>query len=88
MTLFAMKINFLATIIPSDVFSSMFVDDVLISASDYQDVVEKKLQYIIDKISEWAEFNGFLFLSKTTMMEFYEKCEEMRVYGKGSDCEI
>ena len=44
-TLFAMKINSLANVIPSDVFSSLFVDDVLIACSEHNPaVIERKLQ--------------------------------------------
>ena len=80
-TLFAMEINALANVIPSDVFSSLFVDDVLIAYSGHNpDVIERKLQDAVNRIARRAKFNGFRFSpTKTTMMEFFEKREPVRV---------
>ena len=61
-TLFAIKINSLATIIPPDILSSLFVDDLQISYSDYNlQHIECKLQTTVDSISKWALNNGFKF---------------------------
>ena len=73
-TLFAVKINSLATVIPREVFSLLFVDDLLIAYSD--DTVkgmEMKLQSTINRITVWANSNGFKFsITKTNMMHFYK----------------
>ena len=79
-TLFAIKINNLASVIPEEVFASMFVDDALIAYSDHNtDLVEAKMQRTINRMSEWADKNGFRFSSsKTKCMLFYEGSEPVR----------
>jgi len=74
-TLFAIKINSLHRTIPSDVFSSMYVDDIQIAYSHYSQIeVQRKLQTTIDKISRWAKYNGFSFSpTKTVGMQFYKR---------------
>ena len=76
-----MKINSLANVIPSAVVSSLFEDNVLIAYSGHNpDVIERKLQDAVNRIARWAKFNGFRFSpTKTTMMEFFEKREPVRV---------
>ena len=76
-TLFAIKINSLANAIPSDVFSSLFVNVVLITNSGHNpDVIERKLQDAVNRIAQLEKFNGFRFSpTKTTMVEFFEKNE-------------
>lgn len=73
-TLFAIKINSLAKVIPTDVFASMFVDDLLIAFSHQnRDVVQKKLQLTVDRVAQWAKTEGFKFsVKKTNMMQFFE----------------
>jgi len=76
-TLFAIKINSLARIIPRDVFSSLFVDDVQISFAHHNiDELEGKLQMTINAMVTWANENGFRFSpSKTNTMRFFTRSE-------------
>ena len=74
-TLFAIKINSLAEIIPNHIHASLFVDDVQIAFSGYSmHDVTSKLQPVIDKMFFWAEENGFkFFIYKTNSMIFHQK---------------
>ena len=71
-TLFALAINGVATVIPRDVLSTLFVDDLSISfAAARMTVAVRKLQLIINNIVSWAEKQGFkISASKTTVMHF------------------
>ena len=71
-TLFALSINGIASIIPKEIMFSLFVDDLCISfAASRMAVAERKLQLAIDKIIEWAARRGFRFsASKTVVMHF------------------
>ena len=73
-TLFAIKINELANIIPHDprYMSSLYVDDFQLS---YRDVslatVGEKLQEALIAVEGWCRLNGFIFsLPKTKAMHF------------------
>ena len=72
-TLFAIKINALADIIPSEMLASLFVDDLQVAYSNHSlNNINNKLQQTIDKISEWTTNNGFrVSISKTVCMTFY-----------------
>lgn len=76
-TLFAIKINSLAKEIPEEVFSSLFVDDLLIAYADHDlKKVQNTLQRTIDKVSTWARRNGSRFSqTKTNTMHFYQGTE-------------
>jgi len=80
-TLFAIKINSLSKVIPHEVFSSLYVDDVQIAYShDNMDQLRDTLQATIDRISKWAVENGFTFSSsKTTAIQFYKERPPMQV---------
>ena len=71
-TLFALAINGIAQVIPSDILATLFVDDFSVSFSaSRMAVAERKLQLTINKVVEWAERNGFKFSSsKTVAMHF------------------
>ena len=71
-TLFALAINGIAQVIPSEILATLFVDDISISFSaSKMAVAERKLQLTINKVVEWAERNGFKFsATKTTVMHF------------------
>ena len=71
-TLFALAINSVSSVIPPDVLHTLFVDDLSISvAGTRMALVERKLQLTIDKVIEWADLNGFKFsLSKTVIVHF------------------
>ena len=71
-TLFALAINGISSIIPQDILSTLFVDDLSISfAGTRMAMVERKLQLTIDKIIHWADTNGFKFsTSKTVVVHF------------------
>ena len=79
-TLFAIKINSVAAVIPNDIFSSLFVDDILIAGAHHQhDQLETKLQNAVNAIIEWADGNGFKFSKrKTKVMQFYKKTAPIR----------
>ena len=72
MTLFALSINSIASVIPKDVLFTLFVDDLSLSfASSRMAVAERKMQLVINKIVEWAERRGFKFsASKTVAVHF------------------
>ena len=73
-TLFALAINGIASVIPHDVMFTLFVDDLSLSfAAAKMSVAERKLQLTIDKVVEWAAERGFRFSSsKTVVMNFVE----------------
>ena len=61
-TLFVLKINQLANLIDDDVLRSLFVDDFKICfRTKNMSTLEKHIQGNLDKISAWAEINGFKF---------------------------
>lgn len=64
-TLFNIKINNIIKELSPDIYSSLYVDDCSISyRSKYIHIIERKLQYNINRINKWAKNNGFKF-SKT-----------------------
>ena len=71
-TLFALAINGIASVIPDDVMHTIFVDDLSISfAASRMAVAERKLQLTMDRMVEWAERRGFRFsTAKTVAMHF------------------
>lgn len=71
-TLFALKINSLAAVLPAAVHSSLFVDDLQIASSGHSLAeVTSVLQPVLDSISTWALNNGFRFSpTKTQCMPF------------------
>ena len=76
-SLFAIKINSLASIIPKDVLASLFVDDLQIAYSYHNmNDMNTELQQAIDSISQWALNNGFKFSNtKTVRMTFYKEAK-------------
>ena len=75
MTLFAIKINSTSSIIPQQVHQSLFVDDVQIAFSAHSmHQVISVLQPTINKLTKWADQNGFTFSStKTKCIVFHPK---------------
>ena len=71
-TLFALAINGIASVIPKDIMSTMFVDDLSISfAASNMAVAERKLQLAINIVNRWASKHGFKFSSsKSVVMHF------------------
>ena len=71
-TLFALAINGISKVLPPDVKSTLFVDDLSISfAAARMAVAERHLQLSINNIVRWAERNGFKFSpAKTVVMHF------------------
>ena len=73
-TLFALAINGIASVIPKDVLFSLFVDDLSLSfVASRMTVAERKLQLTtpIGRITEWAERRGFRSsASKTVVVHF------------------
>jgi len=78
-TLFAVKINSLADVIPNNVFSSLFVDDVQIAFSHHNHrTLMSTLQGTIDNMLHWARDNGFRFSpAKTSAMSFHRRGENL-----------
>ena len=78
-TLFAIKINSLATVILANIHTTLFVDDLQIVYQDYRMTdITTKLQNTIDIITAWATKNGFKFSkTKTVCMKFYKKSESI-----------
>lgn len=76
-TLFGIKMNSLAEAIPHELFSSLFVDDVLIAcAGSDLHLMQDKIQRGVNAVASWASLNGSKFsASKTKMMCFYPKVE-------------
>uniref|UniRef100_A0A6B0V5G3 Putative tick transposon n=1 Tax=Ixodes ricinus TaxID=34613 RepID=A0A6B0V5G3_IXORI len=72
-TLFAVKINSLAKVVPTSVSYSMYVDDLQISFSSCNlSSCERQLQLTINKMSQWADQNGFRFSpGKTVCVPFH-----------------
>ena len=72
-TLFAIKINALASKIPAGVHKSLFVDNLQITYSHHDmHHINAKLQETIVHINRWATANGFSFsTTKTVCMTFY-----------------
>ncbi len=71
-TLFAIAINSIASIIREPVKASLFVDDFAIFCSSKSiQVIERQLQLVLNKLQEWSDVTGFKFsASKTSCMHF------------------
>ena len=71
-TLFALAINGITSVVPPGVMYTLFVDDFSVSfAGSRMAVVERKLQLTVNKIVEWAGKNGLRFsTSKTVAVHF------------------
>ena len=73
-TLFVLKINYLAELIDHDVLRSLFVDDFKICyKGKTMNTIERKLQTNLNKIGKWATDNGFIFsYDKTESVHFWK----------------
>jgi len=71
-TLFSIKINSIVQTLKSDTESSLYVDDFSISyCSKHMSTIERHLQLCLNRLSHWADSNGFKFsTSKTVCMHF------------------
>ena len=71
-TLFAVTINGVVSVLPNGVHSSIYVDDLSISYSATRmSLIERKLQLAINSVANWANTRGFRFsTSKTVAMHF------------------
>ena len=71
-TLFGLKINSIVKAISPGVECSLYVDDFLICyRSKYINIIERHIQRCLNKLSIWADTNGFKFSpSKTVCMHF------------------
>ena len=76
-TLFAVKINILATVILANIHTSLFFDDLQITYQYYRMTdITTRLQNTIEKITAWATRNGFkVSKTNTVCMKFYKKSE-------------
>ena len=74
-TLFIVKMNSVAKVIPRSVEYSIYVDDLQIACrSSNINTCERQIQQTINKLSEWADKNGFRFSNeKTTTVLFSRK---------------
>ena len=69
--LFGLKINCIVKAISPNVECSLYVDDFLICYhSKYIHIIERRIQQCLNKLSDWADTNGFKFSSKTVCMHF------------------
>ena len=79
MTLFALAINGISSVIPADVLFTLFVDDLSLSVTaSRMSVAECKLQLSIDKVFKWAAEHGFKF--STSKMVAVHFCRIRRVH--------
>ena len=92
-TLFALSINGVSSLIPSDVLHTLFVDDLSISFSGSRmTTIERKLQLTVNSITNWADANGFKFsTSKTVIVHFcrvrgLHPDPDIYLYGKRISC--
>ena len=71
-TLFAVAINSVISVLPDGVRGSLYVDDLSISCSATRmPLIERKLQLAINRILQWAETHGLRFSPlKTVAMHF------------------
>ena len=74
-TLFILKINSIANVLPSTFEKSLFVDDFSISCSSRNMAsIERQLQLCLNKVEKWADEYGFKFpKTKTVCMHFCNK---------------
>ena len=74
-TLFILKINSIANVIPASFEKSLFVDDFSITCSSRNMAsIERQLQLCLNKVEKWADENGFKFSkTKTISMHFCNK---------------
>ena len=74
-TLFILKINSIADLIPASFEKSHFVDDFSITCSSRNIAsIERQLQLCLNKVEKWADENGFKFSkTKTVCIHFCNK---------------
>ena len=74
-TLFILKINIIADVIPASFEKSLFVDDLSITCSSrIMALIERQLQLNLNKVEKLADENGFKFSkTKTVCMHFCNK---------------
>lgn len=66
-TLFAIKINSIARVIPPSVHYSLYVDDLQIAVSSCNlAICERRVQLTINNVTRWADNNGFKFSTEKT----------------------
>ena len=71
-TLFILKINSIADVIPSCFEKSLFVDNVSISCcSRNMASIERQLQLCLNTVEKWADENGFKFSRTKTAYSLY-----------------
>lgn len=73
-TLFAVKMNSLYSVIPKEMHASLYVDDIQLAYSHSDTtILHQTVQRGVTSIERWARKNGFTFsLSKTYLMQFYQ----------------
>ena len=92
-TLFALAINGIASVIPKDVMFSLFVDDLSLSfVASRMTVAERKLQLTIDKITERAARRDFRFSASKAVGVHFCKIQDVHpdpdlyMYGQRITC--
>jgi ribonuclease HI len=92
-TLFAVAINGIVSVLPRDVKSSLFVDDFSLSyTASRMTVAERQLQLAINKVSTWALKRNFRFSpAKTVVMHFcrirgVHPDPDLYLYGQRIQC--
>ena len=71
-TLFALSMNDVTSVIPTGILCTLYVDDLSISfAASRMAIAERKIQLAINQITHWANRKGFKFsTSKTVVVHF------------------
>jgi len=78
-TLFILKINNITNCLSQDIEKFLYVDDFVICfRSKYTNVAERKLQLVLNKLTKWADCNGFKFSKdKTCVVHF---CNQRKLH--------
>ena len=92
-TLFALSVNGISSVIPCEVMHTLFVDDLSISyAASRMVVAERKIQLTINKVADWAAKRGFKFSSMKTVAVHFCRIRgihpdpEIYIYGQRISC--
>ncbi|XP_069937179.1 probable RNA-directed DNA polymerase from transposon BS isoform X2 [Cherax quadricarinatus] len=71
-TLFLHAINDLASVLPPNIWSSLYVDDFAIACAGADcHLIAVSLQHAVDRVSTWATTHGFKFSSTKTHQNFH-----------------
>ena len=82
-TLFILKINIITNCLAHDIDNFLYVDNFVICfPSRYMHIAERKLQRVLNKLTKWADCNGFKFSKdKTCVVRF---CNQRKLHPEPS----